>query len=82
MLPERESKSRRPFDIMGPLSLQDCSYVIDDDAIYIFKPTRQQCSCFAKLLSFMERTAGRAQGVVKVVVPEAWYVPIVLGFQF
>lgn len=72
MVPRRGSQIRRSIKFRGPQSLRDCNYVIDGDGIYVFKPTPRQYSCFAELLSLMEGTAGRAQGAVKVVVPEQW----------
>lgn len=72
-LPEHGPRTLRIHDINRAPSSRHVDFMFDDDSIYIFKPTAVQYSSnFSKLLALMEKTAGRMQGVVKVVIPNEW----------
>lgn len=72
-LPEHGTRNLRLHDINRVPSSRHVDFVLDDDFVYIFKPTAEQYSSnFAELLALMEKTAGRIQGVVKVMIPNEW----------
>ena len=47
---------------------------VSSDNIKVYSPTQDVFRDFEKLVTMMEGTSGRKQGVAKILVPQEWYV--------